>query len=304
MSVSLGRLADSLRAVVECPIRESEAMSRYTSFGVGGPADIYAEPESERDLLALLRFADENRLPWLALGGGMNILVSDNGIRGLVIRLGKAFDYARLDGMTLIAGAAANLSSVAKMAVERGLGGLEGAATVPGSVGGGVIMNAGTNAGKVGDTLARVRLVSPEGIRDMLREEIEIGYRSTALQAGAQVITEAEFHLRPGRREDLMAEVERMRAHRLREHPNEGSTAGCTFKNPPDDHAGWMLERAGAKGMTVGGAVVSDKHANFVLNTGGATAADILELTRKMRELVEREFGVTLEYEIRIVGDW
>ena len=279
-------------------------MSRHTSFGVGGPADLYAEPNTEDDLLGLLRFAAENSVPWLALGGGTNLLVSDLGIRGLVIRLGGGFDFARFNGARLVAGAAASLSSVAKMAVERSLAGLEGVATVPGSVGGGVIMNAGTDAGWVGDTLTRVRVVSADGVRDLSRKEIEIRYRTTALQSSGGIVTEAEFHLRPGKREDLIAEVERMCRHRLREHPQEGGTAGCTFKNPRNDHAGWMLERAGAKGMRAGGAIVSDKHANFVLNAGDATAADILELTRRMRDLVKEKLGVTLEYEIRLVGDW
>ena len=304
MSVARNSLIENLRALVDCPVLESEPMGKHTSFGVGGLADIYVEPRSEDDLLRILCFADENSLPWYVLGGGTNVLVSDAGIRGLVIQLGKAFDYFHFEDTKLVAGAAASISAVAKAAVDRALAGLEGAATVPGYVGGGVIMNAGTDAGKVGDTLNRVRIVTPKGIRDMLREEIEIGYRSTALQNGRLIVTEAEFHLRPGRKEDLAAEIERMQAHRMREHPQEGGTAGCTFKNPPGDHAGWLLERAGAKGMRVGGAIVSDKHANFILNPGGATAADILELTRRMRDLVEREFGITLEYEIRIVGDW
>ncbi len=296
--------AQDIAAISDCPVIENEPMSKHTTFGVGGPADFYAEPLSEKDIVALLRFAKEKNIPWTVIGDGANLLVSDKGIRGLVLKLGPSFDYVCIDGNVLVAGSATKLAKAANIAVEKGLGGLEGAATVPGSVGGGVIMNAGTNAGKVGDCLQRVRVATENGIQDLNRDEIKIGYRTTALQEGGSIITEAEFHLTPKPKEELIAEVERMKEHRLREHPPYGLTAGCTFKNPPNDHAGWMLEQAGAKNMRVGGAYVSDKHANFIMNDGSATASDILELSKKMIKLVEDKFGVKLEYEIRILGEW
>jgi len=298
-------LADELRPKIKGIVRADEPMSRHASLGIGGPADLYAEPACEDDVIVLLRESARLGLPWFPMGDGQNLLVSDKGVRGLVIRLGKPMSHIRITDTRMVAGAGAKLTKAVDMAVQHSLGGLEGATGVPGTIGGAVVMNAGTRAGYIGDVIQRVRLVNSDGSsRELTRAELEFSYRTTGFQSGGCIITEAEFELRPGDKRELLAIVERLRRSRATTQPVIGKSAGCMFKNPPDQHAGYLIEEAGLKGMRVGDAEVSDKHGNFLMNVGSATAEQMLALAERVRGIVKERYGLALEYEVRLVGDW
>ena len=305
MTASREALADELRQQIKGIVRADEPMSRHTSLGIGGPADLYAEPACEDDVIVLLRECKRLGLPWFPMGDGQNLLVSDKGVRGLALRLGKPMSRIEIDETRMVAGAGAKLMKAVDMAVQHGLAGLEGATGVPGTIGGAIVMNAGTRVGYIGDVVQRVRLVDGDGVaRELTREELEFSYKTTGFQSGGSIITEAEFQLRPSDKAELLAIVERLRRSRATTQPVVGKSAGCMFKNPPDQHAGYLIEQAGLKGMRVGDAEVSDKHGNFLMNAGGATAEQMLALAERVRQIVKERYGLALEYEVRLVGDW
>ena len=307
MTNSEAQLADGLRRITRGIVKSAEPMSKHTSFGIGGPADIYVEPADGDDLAALVAWANGRGVPWCVFGDGANVLVSDKGIRGLAIRMGRPFRRVRTDGQRVVAGSGAKLDKVVSAAVEAGLSGLEQVAGIPGTVGGAIAMNAGTYRGQVGDALERVSVVTSDGARsELYPEDLEFGYRWSIFQADqTKIIVEATFRLEPGDRDELVRTAQSVRRRRSLNLPAEGRSAGCIFKNPGGDQsAGQLIDQAGLKGARVGDAVVSDKHANFILNMGGASAADVRALAEKVRETVHAEFGIALEYEVRIVGDW
>lgn len=295
-----------IRKIARGIVKVDELLARYTTYGVGGPADVFFEPADADDIASVITWASKNSVPCFILGGGSNLLVSDKGFRGIVIRMGKAMSYIRVDGERIIAGAGAVLAKVVSAAVDAGLTGLEGVTAVPGSVGGALVMNAGTQLGSVGDVVELVRVVTCNGeLIDLTREEMDFAYRWSRLQSDkSKIAVEAVFHLKPGVKSEIVRTAERLKKKRSLSQPN-GRSAGCMFKNPEGTQgAGWMIDHLGLKGMSVGDAIVSDKHANFILNTGKATASDIKALAEKVRDAVRAEFAVDLEYEVRIVGDW
>jgi UDP-N-acetylmuramate dehydrogenase len=307
MSVADEELAEGLRRITRGIVKSAEPMSRHTSFGIGGPAAVYVEPADGDDLAVLVGWANGHQVPWWVFGDGANVLVSDKGIRGLAIRMGRPFRKIRVDGQRMVAGSGAKLDKVVSAAVAAGLSGLEQAAGIPGTVGGAIVMNAGTYRGQVGDAVERVSVVTSDGERRQLYlEDLQFRYRWSIFQADqTKIIVEAAFHLAPGDREELVRTAELVRRRRSVNLPAEGRSAGCIFKNPTGDQsAGQLIDQAGLKGARVGGAVVSDKHANFILNMGSATAADVRALAEKVRETVKAKSGIALEYEVRIVGDW
>ncbi len=285
-------------------ILSDETMAPYTSFRVGGPADLLAVPNDESGLCALLCWAHENGVPVMVLGGGYNLLVSDKGIRGLVVKLGAGFEDIRIESTTIASGASAKLPVLVDSATNAGLSGLEGLTGVPGTVGGAVYMNAGTRFGYVADTLQYVRAASMTG--DVLRVEardLGLRYRESSVAEKRLVVTEAVFRLREGSEDEIRAKcAELLECRKLQ--PCTVGTAGSTFKNPPGDHAGRLIQEVGAKGMRVGGAEVSPKHANFFFNVDNATASDIRELISRVQDLVHDCFGVQLQPEVQIVGEW
>lgn len=282
-----------------------EPMYSYTSYKIGGPADILAEPADLAELQAVVAWAARNSVPVFVLGAGTNLLVADKGIRGLVVRLGKTFSNVRVRRTTLTAGAAARLSRVVRKALGSELCGLEGLAGVPGTVGGAVCMNAGTPQGCIKDSMTRVRAVDSDGgLVECASPELCLSYRKSAVPDKGLIITEAIFELRfegPG---DAQRIADALMAKRRWTQPPGVGTAGSVFKNPPHAFAGQLLESVGAKGMQVGGARVSAKHANFIENTGMATAADVRELISRLQRLVKDAHGVDLELEIQTVGEW
>lgn len=283
----------------------NELMSLHTSFKIGGPADILALPKDVSDLQVLLKWAGKNSVAVFVFGAGTNLLVSDRGIRGVVVQLGSGFEGVRILDSIVQAGAAARLSRVLRKSLGRGLSGLEGLAGIPGTIGGAICMNAGTPLGCIEDTLERVKVVDNRGkVKELPAGKLGLTYRGSAVQDCGLIIAEAAFRLYPKEPDEIDRIVGSLLTMRRRTQPVGVGTAGSAFKNPEGSYAGQILESIGAKGMQVGGARVSGKHANFIENTGDATAEDVRELMTRLQSLVKEKFGIILEAEIHIVGEW
>ena len=287
--------------------RVNEPLAPYTSMRVGGPADLLAVCRTTDEVVAVVEAARAAGAPWVVLGGGCNVLVADAGVRGLVI-LCQA-DRTRIgpDGIVW-AEAGAPMAALARQTAGQGLAGLEWAAGLPGTVGGAVVGNAGAFGGDVASVLQSITLLEPDGtVTERPAGWMEFAYRESRIKrrpSGSRpVVLAATFRLSPGDPEALAARMEEILAWRRTRHPS-GATMGSTFKNPAGGHAGRLIEAAGLKGCCIGGAMVSEKHANFLINTGSATAADVLALVRHIQQEVERQFGVRLELEVELVGEW
>lgn len=296
---------ESLRRLTQGYVAENEPMARHTTLGVGGPADLFVEVLGEDELSAVMEYVSRSGLPWTVIGDGSNLLVSDRGIRGLVIKLGGDLSDVRVEGTVVAAGAAAQISAVADIAAEHNLGGLEGVGDVPGSVGGAIVMNAGTHRGYIDAVTRSVSVVTASGERRVIpKEECGFTYRGSRFQHDRSLlIAGAVFDLIPGDGEAIKRRLREIRGHRWEKQPRARS-AGCFFKNPPDRSAGRLIEEAGCKGMSQGGAAVSRAHANFIINQNNATAGDLRDLAERVRHKVREEHGVELEYEVRLVGEW
>ena len=280
-------------------------MSKYTSFRAGGKAAALVEVENKEQLKAVLRFADEENIPHLLIGNGSNTLFKDSGYQGLVIKLGDYFNYLAEESDTrLRIGASMLLSTAAKMALEESLTGMEFASGIPGSIGGAIFMNAGAYGGEMKDIVASVHAVSPDGRdeKDFTNEEMQFGYRSSILQQNGWIATDMTFNLTTGNKEEIAAQMKDLNARRNAKQPVNYPSAGSTFKRPEGYFAGKLIEDAGLKGLTVGGAQVSTLHSGFVINKGGASATDILQLIALVQNTVYDKFGVMLEPEVRIIG--
>ncbi len=292
-------------------VKLNEPLSKHTSFRIGGPADILAYPADRNDLSALLREAKKRNLSYVVIGGGTNLLVRDGGFRGVVVSVQRMNtirierEYHAVGGTftTVYAEAGVALAKLLSFAAEEGLTGLEFAVGIPGTLGGALCMNAGTAGGEIGDIVDSVTMVSPEGEAITRgREQMEFGYRTARVPAG-HVIVDAKVVLRRGDRTKIMAQVKELMDTRKQRQPWGQASAGSVFKNPQDDSAGKLIESAGLKGKTVGGAQVSDKHANFIVNNGNARAADVLALMEIVKNAVLEHRGVRLEPEIKIIGE-
>ncbi|MBN1954621.1 MAG: UDP-N-acetylmuramate dehydrogenase [Anaerolineae bacterium] len=299
---ALKRLSDALGARG----RRDEPLALYTNIRIGGAADLLTVCHTTDELVEAVRLANECAVPWRVLGGGCNVLVADAGFRGLVV-INRA-DRVRIEGDgTVWAESGAMLSPLARETVTRGLVGLEWAAGLPGTVGGAVVGNAGAFGGDVASCMRRATVLEPGGqVVERASEWFEFVYRGSRLkspQGSAAVVLAATFGLQPGDPAALTTRVTEILEWRRLRHPH-GATMGSTFKNAPDAHAGRLIDGAGLKGYTIGGAEVSTQHANFFINTGRATAADVRALIEHVQREVERRFGVRLEPEIELVGEW
>jgi UDP-N-acetylmuramate dehydrogenase len=302
-----------LRAAFGARLKTGEPLARYTSARVGGPADYLAMANSAGELAELVRSAWRLGFQPLILGGGSNVLVSDAGVRGLVI-LNRArvveFHVLSHDGRPSVwAESGVNLGSLARQCSARGLGGLEWAATVPGTLGGAVFGNAGAHNGDLAGSLVLAEILQQDGtVRRWTHSELEFGYRTSRLkqlkaQGRPHVVLGAELALSAGAPEALQAAVEQFVTHRKRTQP-PGASMGSMFKNPPGDYAGRLIEAAGLKSIRLGQAEISALHANFFVNLGEARAADVLALIHKAHAAVLQKFGVDLELEVELIGDW
>jgi UDP-N-acetylmuramate dehydrogenase len=283
-------------------------LKELVSYKVGGPAEVVAFPRDLEDLIVLHRFVQNACIPFVVFGEGTNLLVRDDGVRGVVIKLSTGFgkmktEQGQGDQTQVHAHAGVRLGQLIKFSLDHSLSGLEFAAGIPGSVGGAVAMNAGAYGGEIKDVIHAVRFLnSSESVSVVPREELAFSYRSLRLPHDA-VILDAVFALSPGAREVIAARIQANLQTRRASQPHDFPSAGSVFKNPPGGHAGALIEAAGLKGHQVGGAAISTIHANYIVNCGGATARDILALISVVQERVRREKGITLEPEIRVVGE-
>ena len=284
---------------------EDAPMSKYTSFRAGGKADLLVSVSSREELQQVLRLLCAEDIPHMILGNGSNILVRDGGYRGVMVRIGGAFDRMRIEDHTLVCGSGVSLAMAAKAAANASLCGLEFASGIPGSVGGGVFMNAGAYGGELKNILKNAVLLTGDGqaFANANAEELEMGYRHTRLHESGEIVVEAAFELEPGDPKEILAVMADLTARRNEKQPVTYPSAGSFFKRPEGYFAGKLIQDAGLKGLSVGGAQVSQLHSGFIINTGGATATDILQLMQIVQARVLDQFGVLLEPEVRIIGE-
>ena len=284
---------------------ENEPLARHTSFRIGGPADLFLEPADKRSLVLALREIWSRGIPVFILGGGTNVLVSDAGFRGAVVSIRRALRSMCFNGLCAAADSGVKLPRFVLECAKRGLSGLEALCGVPGTVGGAVAMNAGAGGCQIADCLVSVEVLSKQGeVCTLSTEELRLGYRTSVLLGGGFVVLRANFRFRQGEPDEIMRRVREAIDKRRASQPVNQWNAGCVFKNPPGDYAGRLIELCGAKGIREGGAQVSAKHANFIVNLGGATANDVRRLMTRVQDMVRANFGIELEPELILVGEW
>lgn len=288
---------------LEDEIMINEDMKNHIYFKVGGPADIFLTPKSIEQLSETVKICKQNNIPYLIIGNGSNLLVKDGGIRGVVITLTK-LNNMQWKGNFIKAEAGVLLKEVSDRALENSLTGFEFASGIPGSVGGAVFMNAGAYDGEIKNVILEAEVLDEEGNVIVLnRDELELGYRTSRVMKDNLVVLSAIFQLELGEKEAIQSRVDELTAKREEKQPLEYPSAGSTFKRPEGYFAGKLIQDAGLKGYSVGGAAVSEKHSGFVINKGGATAKDILELIKYIQDEVYKQFGVELHTEVRILGE-
>ena len=281
-----------------------EPMAKHTSFRIGGPADVLAQPGNEAELAALLKRAAHHAVPVTLVGNGSNLLVRDKGIRGLVIKLSNLFSSITVAGNVLTFGSGISLAMASKKAASLSLSGLEFAVGIPGTIGGAVYMNAGAYDGEMAKVVTSVQVMDRQGQSSQLKaDELDFSYRHTALQNSGLIVTSVTVSLQPGEAESIKAKMDDFSQRRIAKQPLELPSAGSMFKRPVGYFAGTLIEQTGLKGYTVGGAQVSTKHAGFVVNVGGATAKDVLQLIRDVQAQVLAAQGVQLEPEVLVLGE-
>ncbi|GAB2702861.1 UDP-N-acetylmuramate dehydrogenase [Paenibacillus thermoaerophilus] len=287
-----------------CQVKRNEPLAGYTTWKIGGPADALLIPGGKRQLAETLSLLREAGVPWFVLGRGSNLLVSDKGVRGAVICLGRNFSDVRIEGDVVTAGGAKSLITLSVMAGKEGLTGLEFAGGIPGTVGGAVYMNAGAHGSDVSRILKQAEIVRPTGeLAVWSAEELQFGYRYSRLHEQPGIVVEAVFQLQTGDRKEIAARMASNKDRRLRTQPLQLACAGSTFRNPEGDFAARLIEEAGLKGVRVGDAEVSPLHANFIVNTGQASAEDVLALMDLMRTTVRDKFGIDLVPEVLMIGE-
>ena len=284
-------------------IRKEEPLSRHTTFRVGGPAEYFVTPEIEQ-VPKVAELCRQYELPLTVIGNGSNLLISDDGLRGVVLEIGKAASGIRiLDGEDLAVQAGTLLSETANFAARHGLAGMEFAAGIPGSLGGAVVMNAGAYGGEMKDILSAVRVLTTTGeIRVRPADELDLSYRHSRMMDEQEIVLEARLNLTQGSEFVIRAQMEELRKRRVEKQPLEYPSAGSTFKRPEGYFAGKLIEEAGLRGYRIGDAQVSEKHCGFVINRGNASAAQILELMQHVQARVKENSGVDLEPEVRLLG--
>jgi len=278
-------------------------LSGKTTFRIGGPADLFLEPKSEGEISKIFTFATGHEIPLLVLGNGSNVLFSDEGYRGAILHLGDGFGQIRQESETEIScESGAKLSDLCEYAQEKGLSGLEFAYGIPGTVGGAVFMNAGAYDGEIKDVIRSARYLAADGsVKEIGADEMKLEYRRSAFMDMDTVITGAVFSLTPGNPQEIRAKMDDYMSRRRDKQPLEYPSAGSTFKRPVGNFASALIDQCGLKGLRAGGAAVSEKHAGFVINTGGAKCGDVLSLIEKIKAIVKEKTGYELECEVKII---
>ena len=282
-----------------------EAMSQHTTFKIGGPADYFLMPDKGEDVGRVIKICKEKEIPYFILGNGSNLLVGDGGYRGAVIQIYRNMSSVTVEGNEITAQAGALLSAVAAAAKNASLTGFEFAGGIPGTIGGAVVMNAGAYGGEMKDVLTEVTVMNAEGdIFTLPTEELEFGYRTSLIKTAAYIVLEAKIRLKEGDPEVIRETMKDLTIRRTTKQPLEYPSAGSTFKRPEGYFAGKLIMDSGLAGYQVGGAQVSEKHCGFVINAGDATARDVRTLMDNVRDIVYKKYGVTLEPEVKFLGEF
>jgi len=296
-------LLNGLQNLVSVQVKTNEKLSGHTSFHIGGPARYFLTIRNVDELARVIRFLKRNRIYFFVLGGGTNLLVTDAGIDGAVLKLDGDFKKTEIRGTTLIAGSAARLAVLLGNAARKGLEGLEFCSGIPGTAGGAVLTNAGTELGSMSDVIEEAEIMDGSGRPVKLsKKQLRLSYRGSHVPRGS-VITAVRMKLRKGRKSDIMKKIGYLTEKRKKIQPKQSFSAGSVFKNPsPRISAGYLIEKAGLKGRRIGGAVVSRTHANFIVNSRDASATDVIALIDFVRKEVKRQCGISLELELRVEG--
>lgn len=298
------RIGEVLASKVSGQVKINEPLKNHTTWKIGGPADLLLLPQRKEDVLSALNFAASEGIPVHILGNGSNVLVGDGGMRGLVIKMAGSYNKVTIQDEEITAQAGALLPALAQKACQHDLKGLEGLGGIPGTVGGAVIMNAGAYGGTIGELVQGIEVCDLiGGLQKLSASALEFGYRHSSLKDSGLIILEVVLKLKKGKKEEIKKVLQENLRHRRLHQPLNLPNAGSIFVNPPGYAAGYLVEKAGLKGLKIGGAQVSEKHANFIVNTGNATAQDVLALIREVQRRVAEAFGVTLETEIKLLGE-
>ena len=282
-----------------------EPMKQHTTFKIGGPADYFLVPESVEEAGEIIKICKQTDIPYFILGNGSNLLVGDGGYRGVVIQIYRNMSAVTTEGTIITAQAGALLSSVAAVAKNASLTGFEFAGGIPGTVGGAAVMNAGAYGGEMKDVLVEVTVMDADGnIFTIPAEKLELGYRTSIIKKAGYIVLEAKIRLEEGNQEAIRERMKELTIQRTTKQPLEFPSAGSTFKRPEGYFAGKLVMDSGLRGYQVGGARVSEKHCGFVINAGGATAKDVRTLMENVRDIVYKKYGVTLEPEVKFLGEF
>ena len=283
----------------------AEPMKNHPTFRIGGPADALALPKTPEEVAEVVRFCHEHAQPYYVLGNGSNLLVSDEGYRGIVLQLYRNFNDIQVNGEMITVQSGAMLAAVARTAYQNGLTGLEFASGIPGTIGGAVVMNAGAYGGEMKHVLREVTVLTKEGeVLAIPAKALELGYRTSVIPKNGWIVLGAVLQLKKGDPEQILARMEELKEQRITKQPLDLPSAGSTFKRPEGYFAGKLIMDAGLRGFTVGGAQVSEKHCGFVVNRRNATAADVWELICEVKRRVKEMTGVELEPEVKLLGDF
>lgn len=286
----------------EMNIRENEVMANHTSFKIGGPAEFFISPKTVDELSHVIKVCRENNVDYYVIGNGSNLLVPDEGVPGVVIEIYKNLDAIEVNGNEITAYAGALLSRIAKKALDYNLTGFEFAHGIPGALGGAVTMNAGAYGGEMKDVLIGATVLDQGGnILTLTKDELELGYRQSVISKKGYTLVKATIALKEGDKETIQSQMKDLMERRRDKQPLEYPSAGSTFKRPEGYFAGKLIMDSGLRGYQIGGARISDKHCGFVINTGNATCKDVLQLINYVQEEVKKQFGVTLETEVKLL---
>ncbi|MCL2253014.1 MAG: UDP-N-acetylmuramate dehydrogenase [Lachnospiraceae bacterium] len=283
----------------------NEKLASHTTFKVGGEADLFIRITNKEQLIKLIPFLRRLEIDFFILGNGSNVLAGDRGYRGVILNIGTGMSNIAIDGNLVTAEAGALLANVCKFSSVNGLSGMEFACGIPGTVGGGIMMNAGAYGGEMADVTESVSVMNETGeLMEISRDAMEFGYRKSAIKNRPYTVLSVNFRLSPGNKDEIQAKISALMEKRKEKQPINYASAGSTFKRPPGNFAGKLIMDAGLRGFSIGGAGVSEKHCGFIVNRGNATAADILEVIKEVKERVYDRFEINLEQEIILLGDF
>lgn len=297
-------IIEDLKALVgDNNLIENEPMSKHTTFRIGGKADVFVTPDSDKSLMACVEYVKSNNIPYYIVGNGSNLLVKDKGFRGVIIQLYKGFSDVLVKDDIIVAKAGALLSSVARTALNNSLTGMECLSGIPGTIGGAICMNAGAYGGEMKDIVLETKVINNGKFEIIDNISSEFGYRTSRIMRENMIVVETAIKLEKGNKEEIDAKMKKLMSQRNLKQPVELPSAGSTFKRPEGYFAAKLIDESGLRGFSVGKAQVSPKHCGFVVNNGGSTAKEVIELMDKVSQVVYEKFGVKLEPEVRIIGE-